>query len=204
LHSLIYSDGLNTIDELAVYGHQFELQKIVITDHSQAALDRNNIGKKTARSIAGRWKNIHNDLDVSFGVEGDVLNDQGDICDTIEGMPGEFMVLSCHPKVYAGSHRAEGFVKAIERHYERINIIGHVMLGLKEEEALKVINTANHYEVPLEINAKYFLSSPEKWKVVLDNAAQLYVNSDAHTLYELKERRKDARAKIVEMGYRIE
>ena len=39
VHSLNYSDGLNTIDEIAEYAGKIGLKKIIITDHSQAVID---------------------------------------------------------------------------------------------------------------------------------------------------------------------
>ena len=39
VHSLNYSDGMNTIDEIVQYAGKIGMKKIVITDHSQALID---------------------------------------------------------------------------------------------------------------------------------------------------------------------
>jgi len=43
MHSINFSDGFNTIDELAQHAGKVGLKKIVITDHSQASIDANNL-----------------------------------------------------------------------------------------------------------------------------------------------------------------
>jgi hypothetical protein len=45
------------------------MKKIVITDHSQAFLDAANLAFRNYRSSLRRRVNVHNDLDVKFGVE---------------------------------------------------------------------------------------------------------------------------------------
>jgi histidinol phosphatase-like PHP family hydrolase len=39
MHSINYSDGMNTIDEIVQYAGKIGLKKITITDHSQFMLD---------------------------------------------------------------------------------------------------------------------------------------------------------------------
>lgn len=203
LHSFNFSDGLSTIDEIARFAGEIGMKKIAITDHSQFCLDKSVYGKKSARTIVTRWKNVFNDVEVIFGVEGDLINEDGDCCFDIQGKEGDFRILSYHREIYAGNHSkvADGFIKAIQRYHDKISVIGHLCAGLNHDDALRVIKEANKHKVPLELNAKYFLFDPEKWRVLLDNAEQIYINSDAHTLWELKTRRKDAREKLREMGY---
>ena len=43
IHSLNFSDGFNTIDELVQQAGKIGLRKIIITDHSQAAIDANDL-----------------------------------------------------------------------------------------------------------------------------------------------------------------
>lgn len=205
LHSSNFSDGLNSIDEITAFAGTLGMRKIVITDHSQATLDKFNFARRTFRSIIKRWRNVHNSVDVSFGVEADLLNEQGDICSEIDGHEGEFIVLSYHREVYRSpaSTVATGFLRAIEKYRAKINLVGHVCEGISSEAAAQVIGAANKYQVPLELNAKYYLGNPEAWKVLLDNTERFYINSDAHTLWELKTRRADARALLERSGYLV-
>jgi histidinol phosphatase-like PHP family hydrolase len=69
IHSLNYSDGMNTIDEIVQYAGKIGMKKIVITDHSQVVMDRNGLALKNRRTSAKRRKNVHNDVEVSFGIE---------------------------------------------------------------------------------------------------------------------------------------
>jgi histidinol phosphatase-like PHP family hydrolase len=205
LHSSNYSDGLNTIDEIAEFAGRFGLKKILITDHSQATLDHYKFSFKAFRTITERWKNIHNDVDVSFGVEADLLNPAGDICDHIDGLKGKFIVLSYHADVYQGSKDmvAEGFINAFKRFGNKINVVGHICAGISTEAAEKVITSANEHKIPVELNAKYFLRSPKDWDVLLKTAEQIYINSDAHTLHELKTLRREARAFLQSNGHKL-
>jgi histidinol phosphatase-like PHP family hydrolase len=96
---------------------------------------------------------------------------------------------------------ANGFISAMKRYNDKIDCIGHVCIGLEESHALKVIRTANEYNIPLELNAKYFKKKPEAWKVLLDNADRLYVNSDAHLLSDLRDARNEAFQLLQQMKY---
>ena len=40
IHSLNYSDGMNTVDEIVQYAGKIGMKKIIITDHSQAVIDK--------------------------------------------------------------------------------------------------------------------------------------------------------------------
>ncbi|MBN1423477.1 PHP domain-containing protein, partial [Candidatus Fermentibacteria bacterium] len=101
VHSLCFSDGINTVDEIVHYAARCGLERIAITDHSQAYLDSRGFAKKTTRSAVARWRNVHNHVEVVFGVEGDILNRAGDICDHIQGRSGELLILSAHEKPFA-------------------------------------------------------------------------------------------------------
>ena len=138
-----------------------------------------------------------------FGVESDLLNENGDICTDIYGVEGDFILLSRHEELFIGDSAkvANGFIKAIKRYHDKIDCIGHVCNGLKEEDAKTIILAANEYNVPLELNAKYFIKNPAKWVVLLENAKSIYVNSDAHILTDLRDYRKAAFKLLKEMGY---
>ena len=61
-----------------------------------------------------------------------------------------------------------------------------------------------NYDVPLEFNAKNFAwwkTNLEKLDYLLKNANKIYINSDAHTLYELKTVRQKAIEFLYEKKY---
>ncbi|MDR2190612.1 MAG: hypothetical protein LBP53_05515 [Candidatus Peribacteria bacterium] len=49
-----------------------------------------------ARYSLGGWQNVHNDVEVIFGVEGDIINEQGDVCCEIQNSKPEFILLALH------------------------------------------------------------------------------------------------------------
>ncbi|MBN1792473.1 PHP domain-containing protein [Candidatus Woesearchaeota archaeon] len=205
VHSISFSDGFNTIDEIAVFAGKIGMKKIMITDHSQACVDALKLAKKGFREITRDWKNPHNKVDVRFGVEADLLNKDGDVCFHIQGYESEFSILSFHKDVYPPKDKskvADAFIKAINKYPGKISLIGHVCQDIDESSANKVILEANKHKIPLELNARYFLKNPEKWRVLLDNADQVIINSDAHFLYDIQMKQKDARAQLRKMGYK--
>ena len=117
LHSSTISDGMNSIDEIVIQAGKLNYQEIAITDHNQEYLDSYKFSANTHYSIvsSGRWKNIHNDVHVIFGVEADLLNENGDICNHIQNIFPEFIILSAHEKMYAGNIRLikKGYLNAI-------------------------------------------------------------------------------------------
>ncbi|MBI4152006.1 PHP domain-containing protein [Candidatus Woesearchaeota archaeon] len=213
MHSLNYSDGLNTIDELVHWAGVFGLQEIAITDHSQATLDKCNFAKKGFRGTVQterRWQNVHdNGVNVIFGVEGDLLNEQGDICDHIQGKKGDFLILSLHKEIYSGDFTkvTEAYCQAIERFGQQINVLGHPYVLDSYQQYLDieaVTRKANEHNIPLELNGVYLLKGKVDFAQLdrmLALADRIYVNSDAHTLHELKNAREAGFAYLRERGY---
>ena len=59
----------------------------------------------------------------------------------------------------------------------------------------KLVEVANNYDIWLEFDATNFVRNKtdlEKLDYLLQNANKIYINSDAHNLYELKNSRKKA------------
>jgi histidinol phosphatase-like PHP family hydrolase len=168
-----------------------------------ALLKAEGLLKKTYRSPCKRWQNVYNNVEVIFGVEADLLNESGDVCMEIDGIEGDFIILSYHEEVFKSDSKkvAAGFINAIKKYHDKIDCIGHVRIGLEEPDALKVILAANEYNIPLELNAKYFVKYPENWRVLLDNATRFYVNSDAHVLSDLRDVRNEAFKLLKQMKY---
>lgn len=195
VHSLNFSDGMDTIDGIVRFAGEIGLTRIAITDHCQATLDYHHLAKKTFRGLINRWKNPYvNGVEVIFGVEADLLNEQGEICDQIQGIPSDWLILSAHKITYAGDPTkvTEGYIKAMERHGSRIKLIGHPCSKRDFAEVTdirKLAEAANERNMPLEINGVGLAGDNTDFKQ-LDSMLWLVnnivVNSDAHTNYELK------------------
>lgn len=194
MHSLNFSDGNNTIEELVHWAGKFGLTKIGITDHSQTAIDTEKWARKGPRSTLKRWKNVHdNGVEVVFGVEGDLLNEAGDICDNIQGETSSLLILSAHGRIYQGDPQkiTEAYLKAMERYAHKITFLGHPCINYFEKylNIDTVIEAANKLQIPLEFNCcnlVYGKTNLGHLDILLRKADQIYVNSDAHVLYELK------------------
>lgn len=197
-HSVTFSDGWNTVDELVKYAGEFGLTKLAITDHSKALTDHCGITKETFRGIKNNWGNVHNNVKVIFGVEADLIDKEGNICDRISSSKEEdFIILSYHPLFEAtSSEMKDSMIKAIQKNYKKINMIGHPCAYYDLEDSEAIIYEANKYGVPLELNGKYFLKDPEPWRLVLEKADRIYINSDAHTLIELRDIKKETYDKL--------
>ena len=197
-HTITFSDGFNSVDEMVIYAGKIGMKKIVLTDHSQFVLDRLGYGKKTHRVILKRWGNVHNDVEVLFGVEADILNKEGDICSDIQGIESENIILSAHTLSYTGPHETitDAYLRAIERHGDRIMCLGHLcsVYFQKHIDVIPIIELAIEKGVPFELNCGNLVTKRTNMtnlQKMLSRAKQLYINSDAHTLSELTLYRKE-------------
>ena len=202
IHSL-FSDWLNTVDEIVKYAWEIWLKKIAITDHSDHAM-RDVTEEKTffpswARYSLNRWKNIWNDVEVIFWVEADLINERWDVCFTSQGLEIEdFVVLSVHTGDYIWNpHKiTDWFINAIERYHNKIHCIWHLHLLYNFWEYIdvkKIVVTANKYNIPIELNASTFSSdenAQENMNLILENANEIYINSDSHNLADLRDLKK--------------
>jgi DNA polymerase (family 10) len=202
IHSSTFSDGFNSIDEIVIAAGNLGYQEIAITDHSQALLDAYGIAMKTHYDLidSGRWSNIHNKVRVTFGVEADLLNSDGDICDNIQGITPEFVILSAHKKVYSGDLKQIklAYLNAIDRYGKDIDILGHlcnkqIATFLSTNDIIQIVEAANDSTIALELNCAnlvYGKTDLNHLKIMLNHANNLYVNSDTHTINEFFELRE--------------
>jgi histidinol phosphatase-like PHP family hydrolase len=213
MHSMSFSDGMNTIDEIVKFAWEIGMTEIAITDHSddcmKQLIDRFWVSKTTFRYSIRKWKNIHNNVNIFFWVEADLLNEDWDICDLIQWQESEFINLSAHKDVCGLQIKSidKAYKNAIERHHKKIKCICHPCSNTNfwnEVDIEALIDLANKYNIPLEINWNYLFNKKtnlEKLHILLQKADKIYINSDAHTLFGLKEYRKNAIKFLEENGY---
>ena len=207
MHSSNFSDGQSEVDAIVYYAGRIGLKIITITDHSQAILDyykheeRLNMPRSDRRAIL-RWENPYdNGVEVRFGLEADLMDENGRICDYIgnpkRANPEEKIILSAHKNAYQGDQTkvTQGLIKAIKKHGKRIIAIGHpcsIWDLAAQTNIRELCNAANDYGVPLEFNGKNFAKGNTdmgQLDELLKHADTLMVNSDAHWLAELNTRR---------------
>ena len=193
IHSINFSDWMNTIDEIVQYAHKIWMKRVAITDHSQATLEA---GTRNYRVNLKRWKNMHNDLDIIFGVEWDLLDEEWNCCFEIwtkHSIEEDFCILSCHDNAYKWDLKniTQAYINAIEKYHDKIKFIWHIC-NKKTSQYLdipKIAEVLNKYNIPIEINCSYLkLDRTDTSK--LDQLLKLlksgvYVNTDAHCLTDL-------------------
>jgi histidinol phosphatase-like PHP family hydrolase len=205
MHSSSFSDWIPTINEIAQFAGTIWLKEIAITDHSQIAIDilkeKNNIPCWSPADFSvKRWKNGYIDVNVFFWVDWDLLDEDGNVCFDIQWIEPEFVILSAHRDVFKWNveNITKATIKAIKKYHKRIKFIAHPCNNSDFWEYYnieKLVEVANKYWIALEFNAKNFVrwkTNLEKLDYLLKNTDRIYLNSDAHTLYELKTVREKA------------
>jgi len=205
MHTSNYSDWIPTINELVQFAGKINMKEIAITDHSQATIDcfREEYwftSSSTARFSLKSWGNVYNDVNVIFWVEWDLLNEKWDVCFDIQWKESDFSILSAHIDIFKWKPLSitDAYIKAIERYHNKIKFIWHPCANnefWKYIDIEKLVKVANKYNIPLEFNAKNIERGKTdlvKLDYLLKNANKIYLNSDAHTLLQLKNSRKFA------------
>lgn len=202
MHSITFSDWLSTIEEIVKYTWEIWLTEIAITDHSQVMVEsyaqRLWIFNTWARTSLSRWKNVWNEVNVIFWVEWDLLNEAWDVCFDIQWLEPEFIILSAHSDLFDWNPEnvTSATIKAIKRYHKKIKFIGHPCCNYefwKHYDIKELVKVANEFNIPLEFNTKSLTSWYENMKkldYLLKNANQIYINSDSHTLADLRDNRK--------------
>lgn len=213
MHSMNFSDGFNTVDEIVKFAWEIWMTEIAITDHSDKAMEflrsKYFLMPNSMRSMAKKWRNVHNDVNVIFWVEADILDEDWNICDTIVWKESDFIILSAHSDVYSSSKETvnKAYENAIKKHHQKIKCICHPCSTPNFGDYVdieKLVDLANQYDIALEMNAKYLynnLENIEKLHILLQKANKIYINSDSHCLFDLKEFRKNAINFLKENNY---
>ncbi|WP_291723065.1 DNA polymerase/3'-5' exonuclease PolX [Bernardetia sp.] len=192
-----YSDGQNSIEQMALAAQELGHSYLVISDHSQSAFYANGLNKER---VEKQWEEIEilNQKLAPFrifkGIESDILNDGSLDYDenTLKGF--EVVIASVHSTLGMSEEKAtERLLKAIQNPYTKI--LGHPTgrLLLRREgypiDHKKIIDACAECNVAIEINANpYRLDLDWKW---IDYAMQkkvwLCISPDAHSTEGLKD-----------------
>jgi DNA polymerase (family X) len=186
-----YSDGLNTLKEMADFAQHLGYQYIGISDHSKAAFYAN--GLKEDR-VEAQWQEI-DELNKSYfnfkilkSIECDILY-EGNLDYSDEILRGfDFVIASVHSNLKMNEEKATSrLLKAIENPY--VTILGHPTgrLLLSREgypiDHKKVIDACAANKVSIELNASpYRLDLDWTWiPYALEKGVLISINPDAHT-----------------------
>ncbi len=185
-----FSDGVDTMADLALHSKERGYEYLVITDHSQIAVYANGL---TEDDLSRQWQEIDmlNSKDQGFrivkGIECDILND-GSLDYSPEVLACfEVVIASIHTNLRMDLKQATArIIKAIENPYT--NILGHptgrLLLG-REGYPLdldKVIDACAANQVAIELNASpYRLDLDWRWiPEAREKGVMISVNPDAH------------------------
>ncbi|MFP4523538.1 MAG: PHP domain-containing protein [Candidatus Nanoarchaeia archaeon] len=203
VHSLNFSDGMNTVDEMVQFAGKIGLKKLYFADHAQIG----NRQYLSFRNFINTWKNVHNDVQVGFIVEADVINKDGKVCASIGGIESERFLLSFHPWRYDDNLKTatDALCKAIKMYKDRIICVAHLHSHKNDKliDVQQVVRVANECDVAVELNGNYLRDKicEQRARILCDYANKILINSDAHHLVQLRDNKKKAMDFLQENGY---
>jgi DNA polymerase (family 10) len=185
-----YSDGKNTLEEMAMYCKELGYQYLGITDHSKTAVYANGLQefrvKKQQEEIDALNIKL-NPFRIFKGIESDILTD-GSLDYSNEVLSSfDFIVASIHSGLSMDIDKATNrLITAIENPYT--TMLGHMTgrILLRREgypvDYRKIIDACADNKVIIEINANpHRLDIDWRWiDYALDKGVILSVNPDAH------------------------
>ena len=185
-----YSDGSNTLKEMADYCKELGFEYFGVCDHSKSAFYAN--GLKADRVIE-QQKEIdklnltYTDFKILKGIESDILNDgsldyEEDILKTFD-----FIVASVHSNLRMEEEKATiRLIKAIENPYTTIlgHMTGRLLLARPgyEVNIEKIIDACAANNVIIELNANPYRLDMD-WSYIqqaIEKGVMISINPDAH------------------------
>lgn len=184
-----WSDGLNSLEEMAQACYQRGYQYMVIGDHSQSARIANGLDPSRYREqfkLIERLNEYYNPKGfyILKGCEVDILPDGSlDLPDDILE-EFDFVVASIHSRF--NQDNTYRILKAMENPY--VNLIGHPTgkaYGTREGYSLdieKIIKTAKETGTALELNTYRADLSPENIRKCMEMGVMIAIVTDAHSV----------------------
>lgn len=187
-----YSDGQNTLREMAIYLKEQGYEYLGISDHSKTAFYANGLSIERIEQQHKEIDELNKELapfKIFKGIESDILSDGSlDYTDDILAT-FDFIVASIHsPLTMTKQVATQRLIKAIE--HPATTILGHPTgrLLLRREgypiDHKAVIDACAKHGVVIEINSSpWRLDLDWRWaKYALDQGVKLSLNPDAHAV----------------------
>jgi len=186
-----YSDGINSIKEMATRAQKLGYEYLALTDHSQSAFYADGL---KVDSLYNQWDEI-DDLNKNFkdfqifrGIESDILSSGGlDYEDEIL-MEFDFIIASVHSNLKMDLEKAtKRIITAVENPYTTIlgHPTGRLLLARKGYpiDYKRVIDACSANGVAIEINANPLrLDLDWRWiPYALEQDVMIAINPDAHS-----------------------
>lgn len=191
-----YSDGKNSIEEMAKAAKELGYEYIAITDHSRRLTIAKGLDEKRAIEELEQIDRINEkfeDITILKGMEVDILEDgRLDMSDEVLSRL-DIVLIAVHYKFTLSKDRqTRRILRAFENPY--VNILAHPtgrMIGIREPIELdmeQILAKAKEYNIHLEINAQ-----PERLdltdihaKMAKEMGVKMAINSDAHNIFSLR------------------
>lgn len=190
-----WSDGLHTLEEMAIETRAMGLEYLGITDHSQSAVSANGL---TEARIAAQHEEIErlnlmlHPFRILKGIEADILPN-GDLdydCMTLAGF--DFVIASIHSGLEMTADQATNrLIQAIRNPFT--SILGHptgrLLLARPGYpiDHRRIIDECAENRVAIELNASpHRMDLDWKWiKYAVDKGVPVSINPDAHRKEDL-------------------
>lgn len=186
-----WSDGLNTLREMAEYTRQLGYEYLVMSDHSKSAFYANGLQPERVLAQMEEIDALNQELApfrIFKGIESDILNDGS--LDYAEDILAKFEVIiaSVHTNLRMDEAKAtQRIIKAVENPYTRIlgHPTGRLLLSRQGYplDHQKVIDACAANGVAIELNANpYRMDLDWNWiPYALDKGVLISINPDAHS-----------------------
>jgi len=191
-----YSDGVNTIEEMANETHQLGYEYISITDHSKSAFYANGLQPERLLKQLEEIKVINKNAPIKIfsGIESDILSNGSLDYDNEILNQLDLVVASVHSVLKMDKEKATNrVIKAIEDPHTRIlgHPSGRLLLSRKGYplDYEKVIDACAANNVVLEINANPYRLDLD-WRYIskaMEKGVLLSINPDAHSIGGIKD-----------------
>ncbi len=187
-----YSDGMNSLEEMARYCKELGYQYLGICDHSQTAVYADGLKPETVLLQQQEIEKLNQQLypfKIFKGIESDILGNgnldyEEDILKSFD-----FIVASVHANLKMDEEKANArLIKAIENPYTTIlgHPTGRLLLGRPGYPInhKKIIDACAANKVVIELNAHpYRLDIDWRWiPYCLEKGVMISINPDAHQL----------------------
>jgi len=186
-----YSDGLNTLREMAEYSRDQGYEYLVITDHSKSAFYANGLQPERVWQQMEEIDAINKDLApfrIFKGIESDILSSGALDYEEEVLQAFEVIVASIHSNLRMDKDKAtQRLITAIENPYTTIlgHPTGRLLLSRKGYpiDHRKVIDACAENSVCIELNANpYRLDLDWSWiPYALEKGVPISINPDAHS-----------------------
>ncbi len=191
-----YSDGVNTLAEMAQETEKLGYEYLVITDHSQSAFYANGLKEDRLLDQLEEIAELNkiSGIRIYSGIESDILfNGDLDYPDEILGKL-DVIVASVHSVLKMDVEKATTrLIKAIENPYTRIlgHPTGRLLLSRKgyPVDFAKVIDACAANNVVIEMNANPYRLDMD-WRYInkaMEKGVMISINPDAHSIAGIRD-----------------